>query len=108
MKQKAERYQTLNERENRSISSLTEKCLLSSSASSEDITVSDLEILSETSKAQPPQRRARKYIINSHLAACHHVSKLNDRKAAAVVGSTLKSIGCDPSEFNVNRYSIRR
>lgn len=109
MKQKAERLQKLRERENKNISALTEKCSLSSSSTtSEEITVSDYEISSESPKAQPPQKRARKDIINSHLAASLDVSKLSDRKATMVVASTLKSAGCNPSEFNVNRSSIRR
>lgn len=108
MKKKAECLQKLCEIENRSISVLTEKCLLSSLSTSEETTVSDFQGLSESSKAQPPQKRAWEDIINSHLAASLDISKLSDRKASVFVAFALKNAGCDPSEFDVNRSSIQR
>lgn len=96
MKKKAEWLQKLCEIENRSISAMTEKYLLFFSSSSKETTVSDFEVLSESSKAQLLQKWARIDIINSHLAASLDVSKLSDRKAAVVIASTLKSVGCDP------------
>lgn len=114
IKEKGERLEKLRERENKDISVLTEKCsfsplsFLSSSSTSQEATSSNSEWISELSEMQPPQKRARKDIINSQLASSLDVSKLSDRKATMVVTSTLKSAGCDPSEFNVNRSSIRR
>ncbi|KAK9892722.1 hypothetical protein WA026_021913 [Henosepilachna vigintioctopunctata] len=116
IKEKKERLDKLRERENKDISSITEKCSLSSlsfissssATISEEETPSDSEFISKLTKMQPPQKRARKDIINSQLASSLDVSKLSDRKATMVVTSTLKSAGCDPSEFNVNRSSIRR
>lgn len=114
IKEKGERLEKLRERENKDISVLTEKCsfsplsFLSSSSTSQEATSSNSEWISELSELQPPQKRARKDIINSQLASSLDVSKLSDRKATMVVTSTLKSAGCDPSEFNVNRSSIRR
>lgn len=116
IKEKKERLDKLRERENKDISSITEKCSLSSlsfissssATTSGEETPSDSECISKLTKMQPPQKRARKDIINSQLASSLDVSKLSDRKATMVVTSTLKSAGCDPSEFNVNRSSIRR
>ncbi|CAH0397160.1 unnamed protein product [Chilo suppressalis] len=116
IKEKKERLDKLRERENKDISSITEKCSLSSlsfissssATTSGEVTPSDPEFISKLTKMQPPQKRARKDIINSQLASSLDVSKLSDRKATMVVTSTLKSAGCDPSEFNVNRSSIRR
>lgn len=114
IKEKRERLEKLRERENKDISALTEKCstsLLSCLSSSSDPT--DEEETSSNTEPQlsamlPPQKRARKDIINSQLASTLDVSKLSDRRATMVVTSTLKSAGCDPSEFNVNKSSIRR
>lgn len=111
IKEKKERLDKLRERENKDISSITEKCSLSSlsfissssATTSGEETPSDSECISKLTKMQPPQKRARKDIINSQLASSLDVSKLSDRKATMVVTSTLKSAGCDPSEFNVNR-----
>ena len=119
IKEKEERLEKLRERENKNISVLTEKCslsslsFLSSLSTSTEATSSDSEVLPELTKTpttnhQKPQKRARKDIINSQLASSLDVSKLSDRKATMVVTSTLKSAGCDPSEYNVNRSSIRR
>jgi hypothetical protein len=55
----------------------------------------------------PPKKRDRKNILDSNVAASLDAAKLSDRKAAVVLTSTLKSVGCDPSEYNVNKSSIR-
>ncbi|KAL4720394.1 hypothetical protein ACJJTC_002056 [Scirpophaga incertulas] len=97
IKEKKERLDKLRERENKDISSITEKCSLSSlsfissssATTSGEVTPSDPEFISKLTKMQPPQKRARKDIINSQLASSLDVSKLSDRKSN--YGQSLKS-----------------
>ncbi|GBP84417.1 hypothetical protein EVAR_47804_1 [Eumeta japonica] len=99
----------------KAILALTEKCVLSSSSSSENTTPAtsqhfptrEPQMIPGPSN-QPPRKRGRRVLIKDHLAASLDVAKLNNRKAAIVLTSTLKSAGSDPAAFNINRSSVRR
>ncbi|GBN09253.1 hypothetical protein AVEN_18571-1 [Araneus ventricosus] len=53
------------------------------------------------------EKKDRKNILDNNVAASPDAAKLSDRKAAIVLTTTLKSVRCDPSEYNVNKSSIR-
>lgn len=60
------------------------------------------------SSAPPPKKRGRKNILDNNVAVALDATKLSNRKAAIVLTKTLKRVGCDPSEYNVNKSSISR
>lgn len=54
------------------------------------------------------KKRGRKKLLDSNLAVSLDVAKLSDRKATVVLMNTIKRLGSDPLEYNVNTSSIRR
>jgi hypothetical protein len=54
----------------------------------------------------PLQKRGRKKLLDNNLAASLDVAKLSNRKAAVILMTTLKQLGCDPLKYNVNTSSI--
>lgn len=113
------KYERIKEKEKEAMKRLTEKCvLLSSSTSSSEKGSSDVSSPStptpqpgpSTSKdiSSPPRKRGRKSILDDNLATSLDVAKLSDRKATIVLASTIKSLGCDVSQYNVSFSSIRR
>ncbi|CAH0560565.1 unnamed protein product [Brassicogethes aeneus] len=63
----------------------------------------------ETSTPQlPSKKRSRKILLNDNLAVSLDVAKLTNRKATVILTTTLQSLGCDPSTYNINISSIRR
>lgn len=81
----------------------------------ESDTNSDTDPPEESNTCEPgpsmeslPKKRGRKKIVGEKLAVSLDVSKLSDRNAALVLTSTIKELGCDPADYNVNYSSIRR
>lgn len=53
-----------------------------------------------------PKLKRPKNIITPELAASLDRTKVSDRKAAYILASTVKSMGQDINEYNINRQSI--
>lgn len=109
---KKERLEKMKRKQEEEIKTLNEIALLleSNSSSSEDesdMSENNLVTLQRTN-SEPPEKRGRKKLLDDNLAVSLDVAKLSDRKATIVLTNTLKSVGCDPSLYNVNKSSIRR
>lgn len=114
--EKNARLQRFSDREKSYTESIQQKCILSSTSSSSDdenkSSTSENSVRAGPSTAvlEPPskRKRGRKNIFDERLSASLDFAKLSDRKATVVLTSTLKSVGTDPSEYNINSSSIRR
>lgn len=111
---KKERFQQLKEREEAHRKMLFEKTSIPSDALADELSSTDSETCSNQEEeascsfSDPPKKRGRLNILDNSVAASLDAAKLSDRKAAIVLTTTLKSVGCDPAEYNVNKSSIRR
>ena len=56
----------------------------------------------------PKCHRATKNVVTPQLSMALDRTKATDRSAAYVLTETVRSIGQDPKEYNINRTSIQR
>ena len=81
---------------------------LDSSSSGDDRESEDDE--SATSRREagfPKRRRATKNVVTPQLSMALDRTKVTDRSAPYVLTETVRSIGQDPKEYNINRTSIQ-
>ena len=62
----------------------------------------------EQHSSLPKRQRATKNVVTPQLAMALDRIKVTDRSAAYVLTETVRSLGQDPKEFNINRTSIQR
>lgn len=111
--EKKARFEKMKEREENTKRELFKQVPTSTVENEDESSLSDSDRDSgnernESFSGPTPKKRGRKNIIDTNVAASLDAAKLSDRKATVVLTTTLKSIGCDPAEFNVNKSSIRR
>lgn len=68
----------------------------------------DEEFQAPVHYSTPKRARFIKNVISPTLASALDRTQISDRKAAMVITETVKSLGKDPAEFNINRTSIRK
>ncbi|CAH0552594.1 unnamed protein product [Brassicogethes aeneus] len=73
----------------------------SSSSSNDEADLSTFSLPTSSTTKEP-------LLLNDNLAISLDVAKLSNRKATAVLTTTLQSLGCDPSIYNINPSSVRR
>jgi len=112
IKKKNDNIKKRRMKEDEKIKSLTgQSYMFLSSCSEDDSDLSDenTPTVDESSiYKSPPKKRGRKNLLDRNLAVSLDVAKLSDRKAAVVLTNTIKRLGNDPLEYNVNTSSIRR
>lgn len=111
--EKKARFEKMKEREENAKRELFKQVPTSTVENEVESSLSDSDTDSEKERNElfsgpPPKKRGRKNIIDNNVAASLDAAKLSDRKATIVLTTTLKSIGCDPAEYNVNKSSVRR
>lgn len=102
------------DREQEDIASITKQHLiqLSPSSSNDDTNASTFVLPTSSKNEGPstpqlsPKKLGRKQLFNDNLALSFDVAKLSELKATVILTTTLQSISCDPSIYNINHYSV--